>query len=112
MLAIGLFQLSLALDNGLALRPPLAYSTWNFFNTNVNATLVAELGAALVSTGLAALGFTQLNIDSGYLSSRDPATGKLVANATNFPAGMRVVADDLNAHGLKMGLYTDAVSRA
>jgi len=112
MLAIGLFQLSLALDNGLALRPPLAYSTWNFFNTNVNATLVAELGAALVSTGLAALGFTQLNIDSGYLSSRDPATGKLVANATNFPAGMRVVADDLNARGLKMGLYTDAVSRA
>ena len=107
LLACGLFQLALALDNGLALRPPLAYSTWNFFNTNVNATLVAELGAALVSTGLAALGFTQLNIDSGYLSSRDPATGKLVANATNFPAGMRAVADDLNARGLKMGLYTD-----
>eukprot|EP01052_Picozoa_sp_SAG31_P012798 SAG31_NODE_756_length_12303_cov_8.918142_12_plen_59_part_00 len=27
------------LDNGLALTPPLAYSTWNMFNDAINDTL-------------------------------------------------------------------------
>ena len=40
------------LDNGLGLVPPLAYSTWNYFNDAVNdtcasATLCAPIPAAL-----------------------------------------------------------------
>ena len=86
------------LDNGMAQTPPLAYSTLNFFNTEVNATMVSELGAALVATGLAAAGFKQFNIDSGYLAggagaASRGAAGELRVNATKFPAGTRAVAD-------------------
>ena len=42
---------TLALDNGLGSTPPLAYSTWNYFNDAINDTLVRELADALVSTG-------------------------------------------------------------
>ena len=82
------------MDNGLAGTPPLAYSTWNFFNDNVNDTLVRQLADALVDTGLADLGFRQLNIDAGYiLHERHPVTSKLQVNATKFPHGMRAIAD-------------------
>jgi len=74
--------LSSALDNGLAATPPLAYSTWNMFNDATNDTLIRELGDALVSTGLAGVGYRTLNIDAGYLShERHPTTHRLQAGS-------------------------------
>lgn len=96
-----------ALDNGLGLTPPLAWSTWNRFASAINETLVLEMGDALISTGLAAAGFVQVNIDAGaWLHERD-ANGNLQANPALFPSGMAAVAAALHAKGLKLGLYTD-----
>jgi len=98
------------LDNGLALTPPLAYSTWNMFNDEINDTLVRQLGTSLVSTGLAAAGFRTVNIDAGYLiHERHPTTHQLQVNATKFPHGMRVLADFLGALDppIGLGVYTD-----
>jgi alpha-galactosidase len=96
------------LDNGMALTPPLAYSTWNMFNDDTNDTLIRELGDALESTGLAALGYRTLNIDAGYLiHERHPVTQRLQVNATKFPHGMRPLADYLEAKGIGLGVYTD-----
>jgi alpha-galactosidase len=97
-----------ALDNGLAQTPPMAYSTWNFFNDNVNETLIQQLADALVETGLADLGYNSMNIDAGYITKdRHPVTNKLQVNTTKFPNGMRAIADYLNAKHLKLGVYTD-----
>ena len=52
----------LGLDNGLGRTPVLAYSTWNYFNTAVNETLVQQLADALVATGLRDLGYQTLNV--------------------------------------------------
>ena len=61
--SISPFVLSVAaLDNGLGLTPPLAYSTWNFFNDAINDTLVRELADGLVSTGLVDLGYRSVLI--------------------------------------------------
>ena len=84
------------------------HSTWNFFNDDVNETLIHQLADALVDTGLADLGFRQLNIDAGYIMpDRHPVTNALQVNATKFPNGMRAVADYLNSKALKLGVYTD-----
>jgi hypothetical protein len=99
---------SAALDNGLGLVPPLAFSTWNYFNDHISDSLVRELADALVSTGLAEVGFKTLNIDAGYLiHERHPLTDELQVNATKFPHGMRPLADYLNSRGLGLGVYTD-----
>ena len=57
--------------------PALAWSTWNYFNGNVSDTLVREIADAMHDTGLFALGFRQINIDSGYLLQDRAADGSL-----------------------------------
>ena len=99
---------ALALPNGMGLTPPLAYSTWNYFNDAINDTLIRELGDALVSTGLAGAGFKTLNIDAGYLiHERHPVTQQLQVNTTKFPNGIRPLADYLATRGIGLGVYTD-----
>ena len=97
------------LDNGLGLVPPLAWSSWNYFNQAVNESLIREIGDAMVSTGLASIGFRQINIDSGYLDRERDSHGQMVANSTKFPSGMRALADYLASRpiSLGLGLYTD-----
>jgi hypothetical protein len=41
------------------------------------------------STGLAAKGYRYLNVDEGWLASRDPITMEMQENRTKFPSGMR-----------------------
>jgi hypothetical protein len=96
-----------ALDNGVGLTPPLAWSTWNRFANNIDEELILSMADALVSSGLAAAGFKQLNIDAGaWLHVRD-ASGNLQANPALFPHGMAWIATQLRSRGLKLGLYTD-----
>jgi hypothetical protein len=58
-------SLSHALDNGLARTPPLGWSTWNYFATQINETLLVEMADAMVHTGLAKAGFEYINVDAG-----------------------------------------------
>ena len=70
-------QHAASLDNGMSETPALAWSTWNYFNGNVSDTLVREMADAMHDTGLFALGFRQINIDSGYLLQDRAADGSL-----------------------------------
>eukprot|EP01050_Picozoa_sp_SAG11_P018924 SAG11_NODE_2936_length_2825_cov_2.224138_3_plen_108_part_00 len=45
------------LDNGLGRTPPLGWSGFNFFAFQLNESIMLETADALVSTGLAKLGF-------------------------------------------------------
>jgi len=106
-LAACALALAAGLDNGLGLTPAMGFSTWNRFLYGINETLVREIADALVSTGLAGVGFVYVNIDAGaWLHARD-AAGNLQANPALFPSGMKALADYLHARGLKLGLYTD-----
>ena len=114
-----------ALDNGLALTPPQAWTSWNLCRFDVNATLIMEMAEALNSTGLRALGWDTLQIDEGWeacaeydtarpfsyqtlCKTRTPrdARGRIVANTTKFPDGIKPLADWLHQRGFKIGIYT------
>lgn len=41
-----------ALDNGLALTPPMGWNDWNAFGCNVSAKLVEQTADKIVSSGL------------------------------------------------------------
>jgi len=58
-LALGLAALVSAKENGLARTPPMGWSSWNQFGGHQSAALLTTTADALVSTGLAALGYTQ-----------------------------------------------------
>ena len=76
----------------------------NAFNKNVSDALVRESAAALISTGLRDAGYTYVNVDDGWACERDASTGELVP-CSSFP-DMRALAEHLEEHSLKLGLYT------
>jgi alpha-galactosidase len=123
------------LDNGVALTPPMAWTSWNLARFDVSAEMVLGMADALEKTGLKALGWDTLQIDEGweacesyagphpgawpknFLTScatpapRD-AKGWIVANETKFPGGIKAIADTLHGRGFKVGVYTSASERA
>ncbi|KAF8397024.1 hypothetical protein HHK36_018662 [Tetracentron sinense] len=117
----------LQLNNGLARTPQMGWNSWNFFACNINETIIKETADALISTGLADLGYVYVNIDDCWstltrnskVQSR-PVTfrlskfswlvvqGDLVPDPETFPSGIKALADYIHGKGLKLGIYSDA----
>jgi alpha-galactosidase len=96
-----------ALENGLALTPPMGWNSWNRFACDVNEDLVKSAADALVSSGMKDAGFEYVVIDDCWQVSRDPA-GNIIADAKTFPSGIKALADYVHSKGLKFGIYSDA----
>lgn len=96
-----------ALDNGVGRRPLMGYSTWNDMGCEgLSSAAVRATADALVSRGLAALGYRYLNVDDCWALPRRVA-GALRPDPNKFPEGMAALAGHLHARGLRFGLYTD-----
>jgi alpha-galactosidase len=87
----------------LALTPPLGWNSWNVWGGAVTDAEVRAAADALVKTGLAAQGYTYVNIDDAWEGPRD-VNGEITSNA-NFP-DMKALADYVHAKGLKIGIYS------
>lgn len=86
---------------------PQGYSSW------LNEAHVIEQADAMVSTGLKDAGYEYINIDAAWYAdiNRTPGFdehGRVTPNLTRFPNGMKHVADEIHARGLKAGIYTYA----
>jgi alpha-galactosidase len=95
--------------DGLALTPPMGWSSWNAFGCAVDEKLVRETAEALVATGLREAGYTYVNIDDCWQGDRDEL-GFIRPDAKRFPSGMKALADFVHARGLMLGIYSDAGS--
>lgn len=69
--------------------------------------MVREQADAMISLRLYNAGYWYVNIDDGYFGGRDE-NGKLFADASKFPSGMKALADYIHSKNLKAGIYTDA----
>jgi alpha-galactosidase len=66
--------LSLSLDNGEGITPPMGWNSWNHFGCNINETLIRKTADLLVSTGLAAKGYKYVNLDDCWQVARNSTT--------------------------------------
>ncbi len=89
--------------NGLALTPPMGWSSWNHFADRVDDRVIRETADAMVASGLAAAGYQYINIDDAWAAGRN-AAGEIVPNG-KFP-DMKALADYVHARGLKIGIYS------
>jgi alpha-galactosidase len=96
-----------ALENGLALTPPMGWNSWNRFGCTVSEDLVKSAADTLVSSGMKDAGYEYVVIDDCWQVSRD-AAGNIVADAKSFPSGIKALADYVHSKGLKFGIYSDA----
>jgi alpha-galactosidase len=92
---------------GLALRPPMGWNSWNKFGCNVSERLIRGAADAMVASGMKDAGYEYVVIDDCWQVSRD-ADGSIVADEERFPSGMKALADYIHSRGLKFGIYSDA----
>jgi alpha-galactosidase len=103
--------------DALALTPPLGWNSWNVWGGIVTADHVRAAADGMVSSGLAAQGYTYINIDDAWeagwrkgpngrydaAAGRD-ANGEIVTNE-KFP-DMKALVDYIHGKGLKAGIYS------
>lgn len=95
--------------NGLALTPPMGFSTWNFFGPNINESLLISTIDFVHSSGLQAAGYHFINLDDGwqkYAGNRSAHPGPIQYDPAKFPRGISYLADYAHAKGLKLGIYS------
>jgi len=98
---------ALSLDNGLARTPPLGFNTWSAYGpAGASEAVLREVADLFVSTGLAAAGYSYVNMDDGWSLPNRSADGQLVADPAKFPGGVGAVADYVHSRELKLGIYT------
>lgn len=92
--------------NGAAQTPPMGWSSWNTFRNRISESLVLEVAEAMEKSGLAGAGYRHLNIDDCWQSAQRDANGRLQPDLVTFPNGMPALVQQVNARGLKLGLYS------
>ena len=102
----------------LALTPPMAFNSWNIFQSSISAQVVREIADAMVNSGMRDAGYLYVNLDDQWaLPERQRVwTGsewqdRLVPDTIRFPDGMEPVAEYVHERGLKLGIYSDAAAR-
>lgn len=96
-----------ALDNGLALTPPMGWNSWNAFETDIDEQKIKQIADAMVDSGMRDAGYTYLVLDDGWMASSRDSNGNLVADPNKFPSGMKAISDYIHSKRLKFGIYED-----
>ncbi|WP_328498112.1 NPCBM/NEW2 domain-containing protein [Streptomyces sp. NBC_00414] len=99
-----------ALDDGLALTPPMGFNNWNSTHCRAefDEEMVKGIADIFVEKGLKDAGYEYVNLDDCWALPARDANGKLVPDPVRFPGGIEAVADYVHAKGLKLGIYTSA----
>ncbi|WCM29762.1 NPCBM/NEW2 domain-containing protein [Sphingomonas sp. QA11] len=101
---------------GRAETPPMGWSTWNAFATDIDEEKIIGSAQRIVDTGLAAKGYRYINIDDGWALKRRMPDGRMIVRTDKFPSAdvkgddapnFRPFTDRLHAMGLKAGIYSD-----
>ncbi len=88
--------------------PPMGWNSWNTFGEDIHEQLILETADCMVGSGLKDLGYEYLVIDDCWSLKERDRDGRLVADPKKFPRGMKALAEDVHAKGLKFGMYSCA----
>jgi hypothetical protein len=99
--------------------PVMGWSSWSFLRHGVDTSQVEGEARAMISTGLALVGYQYINLDDGWYQCPGPQGpnvdqyGRWVINASHFPSvngenGIEALASYVHNLGLKFGIYETA----
>lgn len=104
---VGRAEIPAPTPNGLVATPPLGWNDWYSFYCEVNEQLILETADAMVSSGMRAAGYEYVNLDDCWSAQERNQDGELVGDPVKFPHGIKWLADQVHARGLKLGIYND-----
>lgn len=93
-------------NSGVAKTPPMGWSSWNTFRNHIDQELILETARAMVNSGLADAGYKYVNLDDCWQSSMRDKDGMLQGDLKTFSMGIPALIKEINALGLKAGLYS------
>jgi hypothetical protein len=104
---------------GVDRTPVMGWSSWSFLRVGVNSANIEAEAKAMVTSGLASVGYKYINIDDNWYQcpgSQGPDVdgyGRWVIDATEFKSvgsenGIQAVAAYVHSLGLKFGVYETA----
>jgi alpha-galactosidase len=94
-------------SNGLALTPPLGWSSWNNFGEDINEQLVVETIDAMIANGMRDAGYVFVNLDDGWQRYKGKRSEHpLEVDPKKFPRGMAWLANYAHERGMKLGIYS------
>ncbi|HAQ63686.1 MAG TPA: hypothetical protein DCR23_04410 [Ruminococcaceae bacterium] len=93
-------------NNGVALTPPMGWSSWNTFGPKINEKLIKETAMTMKDSGLLEAGYNYINLDDCWHSSMRDENGRLQGDLTTFPNGIKALVKELNELGFKVGIYS------
>lgn len=94
-------------SNGLALTPPVGWSSWNNFGDDINEQLVIETIDALIANGMRDAGYVFVNLDDGWQRYKGVRRDHpLEYDPKKFPRGISYLADYAHQRGMKLGIYS------
>lgn len=110
-----------ALDNGLALTPPMGWLSWERFRCNVDCKndpdnciserLYMKMADLMVSEGFKDAGYEFVNIDDCWMAKERDSEGRLMPDPERFPSGIKALSHYMHSKGLKLGIYEDFGSK-
>ncbi len=95
------------LPKQLAKHPQMGWNSWNHYHFSISEQIIQKSADAMVATGLAAVGYSYINVDDGWANFFRDESGNIVVNS-KFPSGMKALGDYIHSKGLKFGIYSDA----
>ncbi|XP_046362787.2 alpha-N-acetylgalactosaminidase-like isoform X2 [Haliotis rufescens] len=117
LLFLNAVTLTLGLDNGLALTPPMGWLDWERFRCNIDCVndpencigelLFKQTADRMASDGWLNAGYEYLIVDDCWEAESRDSDGRLYADPTRFPGGMKALADYVHLKGLKFGVHQD-----
>lgn len=93
-------------DNGVALTPPMGWSSWNTFRNNINEDLIKDTAKAMKESGLLEAGYNYVNLDDCWHSSMRDSDGRLQGDLSTFTSGIKSLVEEINKMGFKVGIYS------
>jgi len=111
------FEITAALENGLARTPPMGWLAWQRFRCNIDCDndpnncvreeLFMEMADLIVSEGYLDAGYDFISLDDCWSSLQRNANGQLQSDPIRFPSGIKALADYVHNKGLRFGMYAD-----
>ncbi|XP_074037241.1 alpha-N-acetylgalactosaminidase [Leptinotarsa decemlineata] len=114
---LSIFATTQALDNGLALTPPMGWMHWQRFRCLIDCDIYPDecvsenlfrvMADHLASDGYLEAGYEYIMIDDCWASKERTSEGKLQPDPIRFPSGLKNLSDYVHGKGLKFGIYGD-----
>lgn len=94
--------------NHLARTPYQGWNTYYGLGSSFDAQTIKDEADTIVDRGLKAAGYDYVWIDGGWWNGARSSDGAISVDPSQWPDGMKAVADYIHSRGLKAGIYTDA----